>query len=99
MTAKELDDMPHALRLLAGQIKAPDHVPAMCLRDAAAMIESMRFAIESTINSGGADAGTLDRLRLVVGMKKPENVEACRVEWASEDELAATIAESEKEQQ
>ena len=33
--------MPKALRLLADQITAPDHVPSMCLRDAAAMIESL----------------------------------------------------------
>jgi len=37
----ELKTIPSALRLLAEQIKAPDHVPAMCLRDAAAMIESL----------------------------------------------------------
>ena len=41
MTEKEISDMPKALRLLAEQIQAPDHVPAMCLRDAAAMIESL----------------------------------------------------------
>lgn len=29
-----------ALRLLAGEILAPDDVPAMCLRDAAALIEA-----------------------------------------------------------
>ena len=38
---EELNAMPHALRLIADQITAPDHVPAMCLRDAAAMIESL----------------------------------------------------------
>jgi hypothetical protein len=43
---KELKIMPAALRLLAAQITAPDHVPAMCLRDAAAMIESL--SIERT---------------------------------------------------
>lgn len=38
---KELQDMPKALRVLANDISAPDHVPAMCLRDAAAMIEAL----------------------------------------------------------
>ena len=38
---KELQDMPKALRVLASEIVAPDHVPAMCLRDAAAIIESL----------------------------------------------------------
>lgn len=33
--------MPKALRILADQITAPDDIPAMCLRDAAAMIESL----------------------------------------------------------
>lgn len=38
---KQLQIMPEALRLLAGEIKAPDYIPEMCLRDAAAMIESL----------------------------------------------------------
>lgn len=40
-TGRALEAMPKALRLLADQITAPDHVPAMCLRDAAAMLESL----------------------------------------------------------
>lgn len=38
---KELQDMPKALRVLANEINAPDHIPAMCLRDAATIIESL----------------------------------------------------------
>jgi len=38
---KELEDMPKALRLLADKIHAPDHVPAMCMRDAAEIIEML----------------------------------------------------------
>jgi hypothetical protein len=49
MNAKEIDDMPKALRLLAEQIDAPDHVPGMCLRDAAAMIESLRLSVADAI--------------------------------------------------
>lgn len=49
MTAKELHHMPKALRILANQIQSPDHVPSMCLRDAAAMIESLELAIRTTI--------------------------------------------------
>ena len=49
MTAKEIEHMPPALRILADQINAPDHIPAMCLRDAAAMIESLTYAIRQTI--------------------------------------------------
>ena len=41
----ELNAMPTALRLLADQIKSPDQVPAMCLRDAAAMIEELRRSV------------------------------------------------------
>ena len=43
MNKKELTDTPKALRLLANQIQAPDHVPAMCLRDAATMIEALAY--------------------------------------------------------
>lgn len=43
---EELDTMPKALRLLADQIQSPDNVPAMCLRDAACMIESLASALE-----------------------------------------------------
>lgn len=49
MTVKELHHMTKALRILAGQIQAPDHIPAMCLRDAAYMIESLELAIRTTI--------------------------------------------------
>jgi len=45
MTTKELETMPKALRELASQIQSPDNVPAMCLRDAAAMIESLRMQL------------------------------------------------------
>ena len=41
MMEKELQAMPSALRILADEIKAPDDIPEMCLRDAAAMIESL----------------------------------------------------------
>lgn len=41
MLRKELDSMPKALRILSGDITAPDHIPAMCLKDAAALIESL----------------------------------------------------------
>lgn len=49
MTTAELDAMPKALNILANQIQAPDHVPAMCLRDAAAMISSLRLAVADAI--------------------------------------------------
>lgn len=49
MRREELDAMPKALELLAEQITAPDHVPAMCLRDAAAMIRSLRLAVADAI--------------------------------------------------
>jgi len=49
MTAKELYHMPKALRILAAEIQAPDHIPSMCLRDAACMIESLTLAIRTTI--------------------------------------------------
>ena len=71
MTQSELTSMPKALRILAKDIHAPDHVPAMCLRDAAAMIEAMHGAIEDTLreNSHLADGDdcTLKRLKEVIG--------------------------------
>ena len=87
MTKAELNDMPKALRLIAEGIKAPDHVPAMCLRDAAAMIESLRWAIETTImeNLHLADGNncTLKRLKDAVCFSLPsENKalsEVCKV--------------------
>lgn len=41
----ELSAMPSALRELANQIQSPDHIPAMCLRDAADMIETLRSVV------------------------------------------------------
>ena len=71
MTAKELYHMPKALRILAGQIQAPDHVPAMCLRDAAAMIESLELAIRTTIEQNlhlaDGDICTLKALKDAIG--------------------------------
>ena len=71
MTAKELQHMPKALRILAGQIQAPDHVPAMCLRDAAAMIESLELAIRTTIEQNlhlaDGDICTLKALKDAIG--------------------------------
>jgi hypothetical protein len=71
MTAKELQHMPKALRILAEQIQAPDHVPAMCLRDAAAMIESLELAIRTTIEQNlhlaDGDICTLKALKDAIG--------------------------------
>lgn len=41
----ELNAMPSALRELANQIQSPDDIPAMCLRDAANMIETLRSVV------------------------------------------------------
>ena len=41
----ELNAMPSALRELANQIQSPDDIPAMCLRDAADMIETLRSVV------------------------------------------------------
>lgn len=49
MTKSELDAMPLALLELAGQIDAPDYVPAMCLRDAAAMIQQLRRCVADAV--------------------------------------------------
>lgn len=43
MTREELNAMPKALRALA------DPITAMCLRDAAAMIESLRMAVADAV--------------------------------------------------
>ena len=71
MTAKELNYMPKALRILAEEIQAPDHIPAMCLRDAAAMIESLTLAIRTTIEQNlhlaDGDICTLKRLKDAIG--------------------------------
>ena len=42
---KDLKIMPSALRKLADEIQSPDDIPAMCLRDAADMIESLHSAL------------------------------------------------------
>jgi hypothetical protein len=71
MTAKELHHMPKALRILAADIQAPDHIPAMCLRDAAAMIESLTLAIRTTIEQNlhlaDGDDCTLKKLKDAIG--------------------------------
>lgn len=75
MTKNELNAMPKALRILAAEITAPDHVPAMCLRDAAAMIESLRWAIETTITENlhlaDGDNCTLKRIKDAVSFSLP----------------------------
>jgi hypothetical protein len=71
--AKELFHMPKALRILAADIKAPDHVPAMCLRDSAAMIESLHEAIRLTLEENrhlaDGDNCTLIRLKNAIGFE------------------------------
>jgi hypothetical protein len=71
MTAKELHHMPKALRILAADIQAPDHIPAMCLRDAACMIESLELAIRTTIEQNlhfaDGDDCTLKGLKDAIG--------------------------------
>lgn len=73
MTSAEIAAMPKALRLLAADIKAPDHVPAMCLRDAAAMIESLVFAIKTTLAENAhladGDVCTLKLLKEAIGQR------------------------------
>lgn len=49
MTLSELDAMPKALRTLAAEIKAPDYIPSLCLRDAASMIESLRAVVADAV--------------------------------------------------
>ena len=49
IVVSELDAMPRALRLLAAEITSPDCFPAMCLRDAAAKIESLRIAVADAV--------------------------------------------------
>lgn len=71
MTAKEIEHMPPALRILASQIQSPDHIPAMCLRDAAAMIESLTHAIHETLmenlHLADGDVCALKRLKDAIG--------------------------------
>jgi hypothetical protein len=66
MNAKEISDMPKALRLLADQITAPDHIPAMCLRDAAAMIETLNLWVETGKVNGNRVAVERDRLEAAI---------------------------------
>ena len=67
--------MPKALRILAADIQAPDHIPAMCLRDAACMIESLELAIRTTIEQNlhlaDGDDCTLKRLKDVIQFELP----------------------------
>jgi len=71
MTAKELHHMPKALRILAEQIQAPDYIPAMCLRDAACMIEALELVIRTTIDENlhlaDGDDCTLKKLIEAIG--------------------------------
>lgn len=71
MTAKEIHHMPLALRILASEIQAPDHVPATCLRDAATMIESLAYAIRTTIEENlhlaDGEICTLKKLKDAIG--------------------------------
>ncbi len=46
---QSLAAMPAALRELADQIDSPDDVPAMCLRDAAQLIEQLREAAADAV--------------------------------------------------
>ncbi len=43
--------MPDALRELAKEIRSPDDIPAMCLLDAADMIEMLRRCVADAIRS------------------------------------------------
>lgn len=43
--SKESTTTAASLRVLANEISAPDYVPALCLRDAAALIERQAAAI------------------------------------------------------
>lgn len=73
MNINELNAMPKALRILANQILAPDHVPATCLQDAANMIEALRKVIEETLEANrhlaDGDNCTLKTLKDAVGWK------------------------------
>ena len=65
--------MPKALRMLAFEIQAPDHIPATCLQDAANMIETLREVIEETLEANrhlaDGDNCTLKALKDAVGWK------------------------------
>lgn len=75
MTAKEIHHMPLALRILANDIRSPDEIPAMCLRDAAAMIESLVWAIRTTIaenlHLADGEICTLKKLKDAIGYESP----------------------------
>lgn len=75
MTNREIEVMPQALRILADQIQAPDYVPGMCLRDAAAMIESLVYAIRETLlenlHLADGDDCALIRLKEAIGFELP----------------------------
>lgn len=75
MTAKEIHHMPLALRILASEIRAPDHIPATCLRDAAAMIDSLVWAIRTTIKENlhlaDGEICTLKKLKDAIGYESP----------------------------
>lgn len=63
ISAKDLADMPKALLILAAQIQAPDHVPSMCLRDAATMIQSLASQLAQAQEEVERKTVELDRLR------------------------------------
>lgn len=73
MNSDELNAMPKALRILASEIQAPDHIPATCLRDAANIIETLRELIEETLEANrhlaDGDDCTLKALKDAVGWK------------------------------
>lgn len=73
MNINELNAMQKALRILASEIQSPDHIPATCLRDAAAMIEALRAVIEQTLEANrhlaDGDNCTLKALKDAVGWK------------------------------
>ena len=75
MTTAAIEQMPPALRILAAQIQAPDHIPAMCLRDAATMIETLTDAIHETLmenlHLADGEVCTLKRLKDAIGFQLP----------------------------
>lgn len=96
MTRKEIEHMPPALRILAAEIQAPDHIPAMCLRDAAAMIETLLQWVDDGKANGARCAEERDRLqdavrnlRDVSGRHHTE--QACRRLYALLPENAESI--------
>ncbi len=73
MNINELNAMPKALRILANDIEDSDHIPAMCLRDAASVIETLKAVIEETLEKNrhlaDGDVCTLKILKDAVGWK------------------------------